>query len=132
MPWTVELMNDRIAKAIGNGYLTSFSLDYVGYLRLVSKSVIDEFINIISKQRIHPEDGLTEIRFSRFEKDLMDFDEGVFDSLIPISKKLNKLTVSNMSQTSKSNRTVLMNMNEKILKNDPPLTHLDFDCLFYD
>ena len=36
MPWIVELMHDRIEKAVGNVYLTSLALDYVGNLRYVS------------------------------------------------------------------------------------------------
>ena len=49
MPWTVELMHDRISKTIGNNYLTSIYLGGVAkYYEDVSKSVISEFVDLIS------------------------------------------------------------------------------------
>ena len=101
MPWTIELMHDRIAKTIGNDYLTSIYLGSVAkFYEDVSKSVISEFIDLISKQNIHP-DGLNEIKFEWFERSLEDMDEGTFDSLVPFTKNLTKLNVGRMNQTSK-------------------------------
>ena len=66
MPWVVELMHDRIEKAIGNGYLTSLSLENLGHFRYVSYTVINDLIKLISTQKIHPEEGLNEIEISSF------------------------------------------------------------------
>ena len=53
-----------------------------------------ELIDLIAMQDIHPEDGLSEIKFSSFELGIGDLDEGVLDRLVEFSKKLKKLTVS--------------------------------------
>ena len=101
MPWTIELMHDRIAKTMGNDYLTSIYLGSVAkFYEDVSKSVMSEFVDLISKQNIHP-DGLDEIKFEWFERSLEDMDEGTFDSLVPFTKNLTKLNVGRMNQTSK-------------------------------
>ena len=65
--------------------------------------MLAELIDLISMQNIHPNDGLNEIKFSDFSN-VGDLDEGVLDQLIPISKKLTKLTVIYMGRTSEENR----------------------------
>ena len=93
-------MRDRFSKAIGKWYMTSFSIKNVGnYDEEVAASVMAELIDLISMQDIHPEDGLNEITFSCFWK-VGELDEGVLDQLIPLSKRLTKLTVSDMCGTS--------------------------------
>ena len=77
--------------------MTSFSIEGV---KEAAESVIAELIDLISMQDIHPADGLSEIKFSGFKKQVGDLDEGVLDQLIKFSKKLTKLTVSNMYATS--------------------------------
>ena len=61
MPWSIESMRDRLSKAIGNWYMTSFSIENVGD---APESVIAELVDLISIQDIHPGDGLKEIKFS--------------------------------------------------------------------
>ena len=53
-----------------------------------------ELIDLIAMQDIHPENGLSEIKFSKFAEDVGLLDEGVLDRLVEFSKKLTKLTVS--------------------------------------
>ena len=65
----------------------------------VEESVLAELIDLISMQDIHLDDGLNEIKFSSFF-DVGELDEGVLDQLIPLSKKLTKLTVCEMGSTS--------------------------------
>ena len=55
-----------------------------------------ELIDLITMQDIHPDDGLKEIKFNDFETCVGDLDEGVLDQLIPLSKKLTKLIVSDI------------------------------------
>ena len=73
-------------------------------VREASDAVIAELIDLISMQDIHPDDGLNEIKFSNFRENVGELDEGVLDQLIPISKKLTKLTVNNMDKTSGKNQ----------------------------
>ena len=94
-------MRDRLNKAIGKWYMTSVCIQNV---REASESVIAELIDLISMQDIHPDDGLNEIKFSNFRENVGELDEGVLDQLIPISKKLTKLTVIYMGRTSEENR----------------------------
>ena len=54
----------------------------------------------------------------------------MLDRLLVFSKKLTKLTVREMHETSEHNRKELVYMCEKILNLRPPLTHLDFYMLF--
>ena len=115
-------MRDRFSKAISKWYMTSFSIQNVD---MVASDVMAELIDLISIQDIHPEDGLNEIKFRDFKK-VGELDEGVLDQLIPLSKRLTKLTVNKMWQTSEENRQALVLMSEKILNLRPPLTHLDF------
>ena len=58
-------MRDRFSKAIGNWYMTSFSIEYVNE---GSESVMAELIDLIAMQDIHPDNGLTEIKLSNFSK----------------------------------------------------------------
>ena len=94
--------------------------------------MIAELIDLISMQDIHPDNGLNEIKFSNLYRKVEELDEGVLDQLIPLSKKLTKLTVSRMYSTSAVNRQALLCMIEKILHLKPPITHLDFSHLFKD
>ena len=71
--------------------MTSFSI-YSIYR--TEEAVMAELIDLISMQDIHPDDGLKEIKFYEFSTKVGDLDEGVLDQLIPLSKKLTKLTVS--------------------------------------
>ena len=87
-------MRDRFSKAIGNWYMTSFS---IYRLEKVGEAVIAELIDLISMQDIHPDDGLKEIKFTGFYDVCGDLDEGVLDQLIPLSKKLTKITVSGIN-----------------------------------
>ena len=96
VPWSIEAMRDRFNKAIGKWYMTSFSVINVTD---ASASVIAELIDLISMQDIHPDDGLNEIEFNNF-REIEELDEGVLDQLIPLSKKLIKLSVRNMYDTS--------------------------------
>ena len=94
MPWLIEEMRDRFSKAIGHSHMTSFSIEAVGYGDVeVSESVMAELIDLVTIQDIHPDDGLNEVKFSNLNQ-VGELDEGVLDQLIPLSKKLNKLTVS--------------------------------------
>ena len=52
-----------------------------------------ELIDLITMQDIHPDDGLSEIKFLGIKSQVGELDEGVLDRLIEFSKKLNKLTV---------------------------------------
>ena len=63
MPWSIEGMRDRFNKAIGNWYMTSFAIENVDE---VSESVMAELIDLITMQDIHPENGLSEIKFDKF------------------------------------------------------------------
>ena len=123
-------MRDRFSKAIGKWYMTSFSIEEVGYSEYVAASVFAELIDLITMQDIHPEDGLNEIIFSDFWK-VGELDEGVLDQLIPLSKRLTKLTVNKIYKTSRENKQALVLMTEKILNLRPPLTHLDFREFFF-
>ena len=58
-----------------------------------------ELIDLISMQDIHPENGLSEIKFNHFDA-AGELDEGVLDRIVEFSKKLTKLTVNRMSETS--------------------------------
>ena len=82
-------------------HMTSFAIENI---REGSESVMAELIDLIAMQDIHPENGLTEIKFSRFSKKVGNLDEGVLDRLVEFSKKLKKLTVSDMKYTSGLNR----------------------------
>ena len=94
VPWLIEGMRDRFSKAIGHSHMTSFSIEAVGYGDVeVSESVMAELIDLVTIQDIHPDDGLNEVKFSNLNQ-VGELDEGVLDQLIPLSKKLNKLTVS--------------------------------------
>ena len=90
-----------------------------------------ELIDLISMQDIHPDHGLKEIKFSDFYKKVGELDEGVLDQLVPVSKRLTKLSVNDMCYTSEENRQALILMSVKILNLSPPLTHLDFYNLFF-
>ena len=68
-------MRDRLNKAIGNWYMTSFRIKSV---YAAEESVIAELIDLISIQDIHPNDGLKEIKFSEFYE-VGEIDEGVLD-----------------------------------------------------
>ena len=93
---------------------------------------MNELIDLIAMQDIHPTDGLNEIKFINFSKRVGDLDEGVLDRLIQFSKKLTKLTVSRMIGASVENKKALVFMSEKILHLAPPITHLDFYGCFFN
>ena len=59
----------------------------------MAASVLAELIDLISMQDIHPDEGLNEIKFSHF-RSVGELDEGVLNQLVPLSKRLTKLTVS--------------------------------------
>ena len=73
--------------------MTSFSIENVFE---GGECVMAELIDLISMQDIHHDDGLKEIKFSWIHESVGELDEGVLDQLIPLSKKLTKLTVSYM------------------------------------
>ena len=79
--------------------MTSFSIERVGFSGEVEESVIVELIDLIETQDIHPDNGLTEIKFSFFNQ-VGNLDEGVLDRLLVFSRKLTKLTVRQMDYTS--------------------------------
>ena len=94
-----------------------------------------ELIDLVAMQDIHPDNGLSEIKFSHFikeaeEKEVGDLDEGVLDRLVEFSKKLTKLTVSYMKLASDYNRKELVYFTQKIMNLRPTLTHIDFHELF--
>ena len=91
---------------------------------------MNELIDLIAMQDIHPTEGLNEIKFCKFSLSVGDLDEGVLDRLIEFSNNLTKLTVSDMKDTSIENRIALVFISEKILHLAPPLTHLNFYSLF--
>ena len=109
--------------------MTSFSIEDVGLLDEVAECVMAELLDLITMQDIHPDDGLNEIEFSHFDL-VGDLDEGVLDQLIPLSKKLTKLTLSLMDETSEANRSALIHMSQKIFNQRPPLAHLNFYDFF--
>ena len=90
----------------------------------MAEDVLAELIDLISMQDIHPDEGLSEIGFRCFGE-AGDLDEGVLDQLIPLSKKLTKLTVNKMYKASETNRSALIHMSQKIFNQRPPLAHLD-------
>ena len=106
--------------------MTSFAIEDV---REAAESVIVELIDLIATQDIHHVNGLCEIKFSAFGE-VGNLDEGVLDRLLVFSKKLTKLTVSHMRNTSEHNRKELVYMCEKIFNLRPPLTHIDFYAFF--
>ena len=59
----IEEMRDRFSKTIGNWYMTSVSIKNV---REGSEYVMAELIDLISTRDIHPDNGLTDIKFSSF------------------------------------------------------------------
>ena len=63
VPWTIEGMRNRFSKAIGNWYMTSFAIESVFK---GEESVMAELIDLIAMQDIHPDNGLSEIKFSLF------------------------------------------------------------------
>ena len=89
---------------------------------------MNELIDLIAMQDIHPTDGLNKIEFHSFSKSVGDLDEGVLDRLTEFSRKLTKLTVKHIR--SKENRKALIIMSEKNLYLAPHLTHLNFSGLF--
>ena len=52
-----------------------------------------ELIDLITMQDIHPDNGLSEIKFRDFEG-AGELDEGVLDRIVEFSKKLTKISVS--------------------------------------
>ena len=62
--------------------------------------MIAELIDLITIQDIHPDNGLSEIKFSDFSNNVEELDESVLDRLIEFSNNLSKLTVSNMDVAS--------------------------------
>lgn len=63
VPWSIEVMRSRFSKAIGNWYMTSFSITDVNE---ADSSVMAELIDLITMQDFHPDNGLNEINFSDF------------------------------------------------------------------
>jgi len=61
-----------------------------------------ELIDLIAMQDIHPDNGLNEIKFRDFER-AGELDEGVLDRIVELSKKLTKLSVTQMDKTSFEN-----------------------------
>ena len=68
-------MSDRFNKAIGNWYMTSFCIENVAEAQ---ESVLAELIDLVSMQDIHPDEGLKEVKFNRFNC-AGEIDEGVLD-----------------------------------------------------
>ena len=93
VPWSIEAMRDRFNKVLKNGYMTSFSITWVGSGDVeVSESAINELIDLIAMQETHP-GRFNQITFSRFRDTVGALDEGTLDRLVDFSKDLTKLTV---------------------------------------
>ena len=97
-------MHDRFVKAIGKDYMTSFSIENVneGSYHVMAELINLTMIHFIRPDNglIHPDDGLSEIKFSNFSEAVGNLDDCVLAQYVEVSKKLTKLTVSNMHRAS--------------------------------
>ena len=75
----------------------------------VSKDLMNQLINFMTKQDIHP-DGYEQITLSWFDRGVGELNEAELDRLIELSPNLTKLTVNNMRNASDENLEALTTM----------------------
>ena len=88
--------------------MNSFVINIGGGI-VVSKDVMNQLINFMAMQDIHP-DGFEQITLSWFDRGVGDLIEAELDRLVELSTNLTKLTVNNMRNASDENLEALLTM----------------------